>query len=43
MKKGKLKNKLTKALRIACELGFYVILFFIVVSLAKPWQDVENP
>jgi anaerobic magnesium-protoporphyrin IX monomethyl ester cyclase len=42
IKKGETTRQIDEGVRIACELGFYVILFFILGLPGETWQDVEN-
>jgi radical SAM superfamily enzyme YgiQ (UPF0313 family) len=42
MKKGETKEQIDEGVRIACELGFFVTLFFILGFPGETWQDIKN-
>jgi len=42
LKKGEDIVKIERAIKLACELGFSVDLFFLVGSPTETWQDIED-
>ncbi len=42
LRKGESIEKITQVIKDACDLGFEIILFFILGSPGETWQDVED-